>query len=165
MKKLLKMFGFGTALTTCGLAFADWWCNRCHTWHNGRKCPAITLGFVPDDHRNYGCEPYGCFHQDNYACYDDGYDSDDEEDMIRQAIQDHREHHERTIQRICNSINHVKNANDFRRVQEALRQRAWVLDLHLNQYGCIDDGYGCQNYGCIDFYNDYGCIDFYGCGY
>ena len=188
MKKLLRMFGFGTALTACGLAFAEWYCNRCHRWHNGRKCPAITLGFACDD--NYGCAPYGCFYQDNYACDDDGYDSDDEEYMIRQAIQRRREHHQQSIDKICNSFRHIRNANDCRLVQDALNQRANKLGIRMNQshFGCMDDGYGCQNYGCIDFYggdmpmfecnenrydcndygchdhyNDYGCFDPYGC--
>ena len=163
MKKLLKMFGFGTALAASGLALADFYCNRCHKRHNGTQCPAVTLGFACED--PYGCGAYGCFNPGNYyACHDDGYDSDDEEDAIREAIQRRREHHERTIQRICNSINHIRNANDFRRVQDALNNRADQLGIRMNQphFGCFDDGYGCQNfYGCHEF----GCKAFYGCGY
>lgn len=195
--KMLKMFGFGTALTASGLAFG-WRCDLCGKEHHGRKCPAITLGLACDDHRNYGepygcfyqelacddhrnygCEPYGCFYQDNYACYDDGFDSDEE-------------NHEQTIQSICNSFSYIQTVYDLRLVQGALNERANELGLHLNQYGCIDDGYGCQNfygchdfdnygcdnmpifecnenrydcndYGCHDHYNDYGCFDPYGC--
>ena len=166
MKKLLKMFGFGTALAASGLAFADWWCNRCHRWHHGRKCPAVTLGFACDDHRNYGCAPYGCFYQDNYACEDDGYDSDDENKYVAglmcrgefgramNACQTRQRHHDHNIDLIIQSLNSIRNANDFRLVLNALDNRAWQLDLPRNQYGCIDF-YGCQDYGCMDFY---GCF-------
>ena len=44
--KMLKMLGFGAALTGCSFALADWYCNHYNKWHNGR-CPAVSLGGHP----------------------------------------------------------------------------------------------------------------------
>lgn len=184
--KMLKMLGFGAALTVCSFALADWYCNHCNKWHNGR-CPAVSLG----DH-HYACIqiPY----YEAYECAD--YDSDDEDEYVeellhrreyRQAAQacERREyHHDYNINFIyCLIHKHVRNVNDLQRVQDALNDRARYLGIHMNQphFGCNEDGYGRQNfYGCCDFnhygrvnipafdcnedrfdYNGYGCHDHY----
>lgn len=167
--KILKKLGFCVALTGCGLALAGW-CERCGQHHNGRKCPVETLGLA----RDYGVDPYACYYyRENYDCYDLGYDSDDEEELVRKVIQRRKEHHQSTIQRICDSLRHVRNADELRRVQDALNRRADQLgvphfernafecrdfyDCH-NDYrpalGCNENRYDCDDY---EYFKPYGC--------
>lgn len=164
MNKLLKTLGIGTALVGCGVAMASWWCNRCNKYHNGRRCPAVTLGVAYDD--RYDC--MGGF--DFYGCDDDGWDSDEENgylsdriqcrdySTVYQALPARERHHKQRIERIINLIWRVNNPADLRRIREAVDDQA---RFHGNGYGCeggypyFDDWdyrahhhFDCNPYGC-----------------
>lgn len=169
ISKLLKMAGISAGvLGTTWLAAG--WCSHCQTRHLGDHCPAQTIGAV-----DY---PYDC------GCEE--WDSDDEEDYIRQQearlrelrrrrAQHHAQSEARRREQAINNIQKMNTSNDLQAILDTLQIRANELGFqirdgqiipqnnpcggHNPHYGCNDYGYNCQD----DDYN-YNCHNnAYGC--
>lgn len=181
------------------------WCVHCQEYHRGDRCPAQTIGAVnhPYDCGQcyYGCndyeqgrregynEAYRNFHClqyfDEWEC--EGWDSDDEEEYIRQEearlreLKRRRAHHhaQSEIHRREQAINNIwrmNTSNDLQAILDTLQNRANELGFRIENgqivrpgfnpcgghnpyYGCNDYGYNCQD----DGYN-YNCHNnAYGC--
>ncbi|MFQ6723435.1 MAG: hypothetical protein ACLRFH_03465 [Opitutales bacterium] len=214
VSKLLKMASIaaGTLGTTWLVAG---WCNHCNRLHNGNRCPAETIGAA---NHPYACndQAYGCGYDNPYANgYDqgrmqgyneayrnfnclqwfnewecEGWDSDDEEEYVRQAEERARElrrrrnrHHAqseaRRRQQAVDNIYQMHSLDDLQTILQALQYRAQNLGFQIRDNQIVRPGFNCGGYnpyGCNEMnhygyncHNDYGyhCNPYYnyGCGY
>lgn len=208
VSKLLKMAGISAGVLGTTWLVADW-CEHCQKHHRGDRCPAQTIGAAnhphdcapgysvcPDDLNRYDQgrregynEAYRNFHCLQYfnewEC--EGWDSDDEEEYIRQEearlreLRRRRAHHhaQSEIHRREQAINNIQRMNtphDLQAILNTLQNRVNALGFQIrngqivpqnNPCGGHNPYYGCNDYGCNDY--GYNChddgynYDAYGC--
>lgn len=203
VNKLLKMAGISAGvLGTTWLAAG--WCSHCQQNHQGDRCPAQTIGAVdyPYDcgQRYYGCNDYELGRREgydeayrNFHCLQyfnewecEGWDSDDEEDYIRQEearlreLRRRRAHHHAQSEacrrkQAINNIQKMDTLHDLQAILDTLQNRANDLGFQIrdgqiipqnNPCGGHNPHYGCNGYGynCQDDDYNYNCHNnAYGC--
>lgn len=139
-----------------------WWCNNCHRNHNGPYCPQRTMfecGFNPCD-----------------------VDSDDEDELIQNMMEQRRIHHNQHIQQIRESFRSIRNQEDAQQVLESFNQRMDQLGFPRAQMRGVfprrrnSDRFGCgghlggnnwdhQPFGCHDDYGYHGGYEPFGCAW
>ena len=159
INKLLKFTGITIGILGTSWLVADW-CEYCQQHHRGNRCPAETINAVNHPHAyncGYGCE--NAYEQGRRQGYNEayrsfnclqwfnqmeleGWDSDDEEEYVRQAEERARELRRRRTQhhvlsefhrrqQAINNIYQMNSQEDLLAILNALQNRVQDLGFQI----------------------------------